>query len=178
MNEPTPTSDEPEGRRRRITVRQSVRTPGLTAPAIGRAVRAAAGARPIHAVNVTVTNDATMADLHARYLNDPKATDVLAFDLTGPGTPEEAIDGEIVVSADAAARMSTKLGVPARQEALRYVIHGVLHLCGGRDATPAQRRRMRRQEDRVLRELGWSLPASGTRRSTGGAGRSSRQGRS
>lgn len=177
MNEPTPTPDEPEGRRR-ITVRQPVRMPGLTAPQIVRAVRAAAGTRPIHAVNVTVTNDATMADLHARYLNDPKATDVLAFDLTGPGTPKGAIDGEIVVSADAAARMSTKLGVPARQEVLRYVIHGVLHLCGGRDATPVQRRRMRREEDRVLAELARSGPASSGRDGTGGAGRSTRRRRS
>ena len=177
MNEPTPTPDEPE-RRRRITVRQSARTPGLTAPAIVRSVRTAAGARPIHAVNVTVTDDATMADLHARYLNDPTATDVLAFDLTGPDTPDGALDGEIVVSADAAARMSVKLDVPVRQEVLRYVIHGVLHLCGGRDATPVQRRRMRREEDRVLAELGWAAPPSGTRRGTGGAGRSSRRRRS
>lgn len=179
MSEKTHPSGKSENGRR-ITVRQLKKTPGLTAPSIVRAVRAAAGEQPIHAVSVIVTDDATLAALHGCFLEDPSPTDVMAFDMSGPETPTGAIDGEIVVSADAAVRMGRELSVEARQEVLRYVIHGMLHLCGRQDATPAQRRRMRRDEDRILEEIGRTgreqgRPASRVRRGTDRAGEPSKR---
>jgi ssRNA-specific RNase YbeY (16S rRNA maturation enzyme) len=40
-------------------------------------------------------------------------------------------------------------------EALRYVVHGLLHLLGHDDATAAGRAAMRRLEDRYLRGGAW-----------------------
>jgi rRNA maturation RNase YbeY len=40
-----------------------------------------------------------------------------------------------------------------RREALLYVIHGCLHLCGYDDRTPTRARRMRREQARLLNEL-------------------------
>lgn len=114
-----------------------------------RAIEAAAGERPIQSLSVALVSDERITDLHRRYMNDETPTDVLTFDLSDSGSAGP-IDGEIVVSVDTARRQAADLGVELREEVLRYVIHGVLHLSGYDDATPGERRRMRREEDRVL----------------------------
>ncbi len=151
MNEPKDSSGDDDGPGR-VTVRSLVRVKGLTARRLARAVRAAMGDRVIRSVSVAVVNDATIADLHQRFLGDPAPTDVLSFDLRDDPSAE-AIDGEIVVSAETAARQAQQLGIALDQEILRYVVHGALHLVGYDDATAAQRRQMRAREDRVLAHL-------------------------
>jgi probable rRNA maturation factor len=53
--------------------------------------------------------------------------------------------------------MSREFAVPGwtpRLETAYYVVHGLLHLCGYDDLSPADRRAMRRREQTVLRRLG------------------------
>jgi probable rRNA maturation factor len=38
-------------------------------------------------------------------------------------------------------------------ELARYVIHGLLHLCGHDDLSPKPRRKMKREENRLLRAV-------------------------
>jgi probable rRNA maturation factor len=40
-----------------------------------------------------------------------------------------------------------------QSELVRYIVHGLLHLQGFEDLDPAARRRMKRQEDRLLKHL-------------------------
>ena len=51
---------------------------------------------------------------------------------------------------DTAAERAPEFGVPFEREALRYVVHGVLHLAGHDDATDAGRAAMRALEDVYL----------------------------
>lgn len=37
---------------------------------------------------------------------------------------------------------------------MRYIIHGILHLSGHDDLQPADRRRMKKEEGRLLKEMG------------------------
>jgi probable rRNA maturation factor len=85
-------------------------------------------------------------------MSDPRPTDVLTFDLRDDPT-ECAIEGEIVISAETAARQALRFHATPAQELLRYVIHGTLHLSGYDDRRPGDRRRMRREENRVLAGL-------------------------
>ncbi len=104
-------------------------------------------------VSLAIVNDATMAELHGRYLADPTPTDVLSFPLeTGP----ERLEGEVVVSAETAARSAARYGWTPADELLLYVVHGTLHLAGWLDATPQQRTAMRRRERAVLAHFGLS----------------------
>jgi len=146
-----------------ISVKRLKSAAGVSSGRIERAVRLAAGDRTIRSINVTLADDDTLASLHDRYLADPRPTDVLSFDLRddplvsplskgGPGG-DEHIEGEIVVSVDAGRREAGRRGIPVGHEVLRYIVHGILHLRGYDDRTPAQRRRMKREEDRVLRRL-------------------------
>jgi probable rRNA maturation factor len=94
-------------------------------------------------VIVALVDDASMAELHERYLGVAGPTDVLSFP-----------HGEIVVSADTACREARARGLPPVAELVLYVVHGALHLAGFGDGTPRERGRMRKEERRVLDRLG------------------------
>jgi probable rRNA maturation factor len=106
-------------------------------------VRAVRAALPGRDVVVALVDDETIAGLHRRFLGMSGPTDVLSF-------PE----GEIVVSAETAARQAEARGVRPLHELLLYVVHGALHLKGYDDRGAAPRARMRAAERRILRKLG------------------------
>ncbi len=103
-------------------------------------------------LSITVLGDAEIRRLNRRYLAHDWPTDVLSFDLSDPGGP---ISGEIIVSAERAARVAKRLKADARAELLLYVVHGLLHLCDYDDLSPAKFRRMHRRENEILTELGY-----------------------
>ncbi|HOB76548.1 MAG TPA: rRNA maturation RNase YbeY [Phycisphaerae bacterium] len=147
--QPLPTG----GRKGRITVRRLTRDVEVSARQVAAAARAALGDRPMRALSVVLVDDDAIADLHERFMGLPGPTDVLTFDLRDD--PDQAeIEGEITISVDTARRQARQYRAGQTEELLRYVIHGVLHLSGYDDDTPARRRRMRREENRVLELLG------------------------
>ncbi len=105
-----------------------------------RAAEAVLADRP---VVVALVDDATMAELHERYLDRTESTDVLSFP-----------HGEIVVCGDRARQEAESRGVPAIDELVLYVVHGALHLKGYDDKSPKARSRMRAAERRILKGLG------------------------
>ncbi len=137
----------------RITVHAAVQAAEITTPAIRRAVRAALSGYRIDSISVAIVDDSTIAELHERYMRDPRPTDVLSFDLRDDPAGRE-IEGEIVLSAEMARKAARSLGLSERQEVLRYAIHGALHLAGWNDRTAGERAKMRREEDRVLGRIG------------------------
>ena len=46
-----------------------------------------------------------------------------------------------------------EFGTSWQQELIRYLVHGILHLLGFDDQQPAQRRTMKREENRLVRHL-------------------------
>jgi len=107
-----------------------------------------AEARSVAYLGIVLADHATVLDLNRIYLAHDYLTDVLAFSLADD--PGAAIDGEVYVDLDTAAERHEDFGVSFEDEARRYVVHGLLHLLGYDDATPAQRQAMRRLEDRYL----------------------------
>ncbi len=63
------------------------------------------------------------------------------------------IDGEVLVSAEMAVQMSARFGWSPRDELTLYLVHGLLHLCGYDDLSPAERRLMRQRERTILAQL-------------------------
>jgi len=147
---------------------------GLTTGRIVQAAKEALGSKQISGLSIAIVNDEFMSRLHDEYLGGNRPTDVLAFDLGDRADPA-VIDGEIVVSGDTARREAARRGLTAGEELLRYVIHGALHLRGMNDRLPAERQRMRREENRILALLRVRPPAGSPRR--GAPGRSPGGGR-
>jgi probable rRNA maturation factor len=116
--------------------------------AVGRA--AAGEGFAIVALSVVLAEHAAVRALNRDWLGHDYETDVVSFALDEDAAGRHEIDGEVYVDLDTAAERAPEFGVTFEHEALRYVIHGLLHLMGHDDGTDARRERMRALEDRYL----------------------------
>jgi probable rRNA maturation factor len=103
-------------------------------------------------ISVGIVTDQRMHELNRQYLQHDYPTDVLSFVLEQGDNG--SLDGEIIVSADYAAREAERFGWTTDDELLLYVIHGSLHLVGHDDHTPDGRAAMREAETQHLAEFG------------------------
>ncbi|MBI2166797.1 MAG: rRNA maturation RNase YbeY [Candidatus Omnitrophica bacterium] len=107
-------------------------------------------------LSLLLVDDAEIRRLHRRFLGQDRATDVLAFGqqegkpFPGRGTP---FLGDVVVSVETARRAGPEYGNRWDEELLLYLCHGILHLMGWQDSTPAQRARMDRKQQNLLRKV-------------------------
>jgi probable rRNA maturation factor len=62
--------------------------------------------------------------------------------------------GEIFISTDTARRHARKFGTTVLDEIKLYLVHGLLHLHGYDDKTPAAARRMTRAQEQIVRRIG------------------------
>jgi probable rRNA maturation factor len=111
-------------------------------------------------ISVAMVDDATIHTINRRHLDHDWPTDVISFGLSDPD--DDALIGELVVSAEMAATTARTAGVPAWDELALYLVHGLLHLCGHDDSTPDARRAMRQREGEVLAASGLSNTFSAT----------------
>ena len=76
-------------------------------------------------------------------------TDIITFDysdLKGEGV----VSGDIFIDVHTVADNARIYGATKRDEMLRVVVHGVLHLCGQKDKTPRAEKQMHRKEDKYI----------------------------
>lgn len=97
-------------------------------------------------ISIIFINDRKMKRMNTEYLQHRYSTDVLAFLLES----RPALEGEVYVCIDKARRQAKEYGVPVREEILRLVIHGVLHLCGYEDETLSGSMEMHERENAFL----------------------------
>ena len=97
-------------------------------------------------ISVTFVTDRAMAALNWRHLSHRGPTDVISFgfDAVAKGAP---ITGDIYIAPDVARRNAIAEGCGIREELLRLVVHGSLHVLGhehpvddARSASPMWRR--------------------------------------
>ena len=104
-------------------------------------------------ISVAIVEDRRMHELNRQYLEHDYPTDVLSFVLERDESAG-SLEGEIIVSADYAAREAVRFGWTADDELLLYVIHGCLHLVGHDDQTPDGAAAMRAAETKHLAAFG------------------------
>lgn len=127
--------------------------PPLPAATIRRAVaRVLAGERAKAAVSVTFLGPERMRALNREYLGHDVPTDVLSFALP---QPDGSLAGDVYICRAVAARQAAAHGVTPREELLRLVVHGTLHVLGHDHPEGAGRERsaMWRAQERYLRSL-------------------------
>ena len=102
-----------------------------------------------------------MTRVNQVYLGHEGSTDVITFD---HGSGPRRLHGELFVSVADAVRQAGEFGTTWPEEVARYVVHGILHLCGHDDLKPDARRAMKREESRLVRWLARVLPPTGIAR--------------
>lgn len=93
-------------------------------------------------------SDEYLLQINQQYLQHNYYTDIITFDLSEPGA---GVSGEIYISIDRVKENASTFGVSFKQELLRVIFHGALHLCGYKDKNKEQEAAMRKAEDKYLR---------------------------
>lgn len=107
--------------------------------------------QPAGEIEVNVVDEKTIRRLHEEFLGTAAATDIITFDLGL--APDHTRIAALYLCAEVAARHAARYRVALATEMQRLMIHGILHLLGYDDRSAAQRRSMRRRENRILQRL-------------------------
>ena len=95
--------------------------------------------RKLRDIFVWLISDRRMSQLHRQFLGQTGPTDVLTFQ-----------HGEIFISAETAKQHARVFANSLMHELQLYIVHGLLHLHGFDDRTPAGARKMKRMQERIL----------------------------
>lgn len=109
--------------------------PGLADPALPN----------LDEVGIVLVSDPAISRVHDQFMDVADATDVITF-----------AHGEIIVSAETAAREAREHSEPLERETLRYIVHGLLHLNGHEDTEAEEAAAMWKAQESVV-ELLWPV---------------------
>ena len=94
-------------------------------------------------------SDEYLHKINVEYLNHDTYTDIITFDLGEP--TDDAISGEIYISIERVKENAQIHGSQYKDELLRVVAHGLLHLIGYPDKSEQEALVMRGKEEDALR---------------------------
>lgn len=98
-------------------------------------------------ISIINCSDDYLLDINVEHLNHNFYTDVITFDYV----VGDLISGDIFISEDRIVDNAKEIGVNPKDEFLRIIIHGVMHLCGYKDTTPDEKDEMTKKEDFYLK---------------------------
>ncbi len=108
-------------------------------------------------LSIFIVGAAEMARINLKHLQHEGSTDVITFPYSDAGSAESLV-GDIFICIDDAIQQARSFKSTWQSELVRYFIHGLLHLEGYDDLTPAKRRIMKREENRLVRHLTGIFP--------------------
>ena len=100
-------------------------------------------------LNFVFTNDNFVREINRKFLNDDYYTDVITFD----NSEGNNISGEIYISVDTVRINAKKYRSTLRDEIIRVMIHGTLHLCGYDDKEEEEKRNMFERGEIYVNEI-------------------------
>ena len=98
-------------------------------------------------MNYIFCSDNYLLEINRKHLQHDYYTDIITFDLSDG----DLTVGEVYISIDRVKENSRTLGVPFKEEILRVIFHGALHLIGYKDKKKSEITIMRSKEDYYLR---------------------------
>ena len=102
--------------------------------------------KKIEAVNYIFCDDEYLHKVNVEFLNHDNYTDIITFDY---GIGAELVS-DIFVSVERVQDNAKEYRVAFEDELDRVLAHGILHLCGYKDKTPADEALMREKENYYL----------------------------
>jgi len=103
--------------------------------------------RPLASLTYIFCTDSYLLSINREFLEHDDYTDIISFTLSGVADP---VIGEIYISLERVKENAAKYEVGTMTELYRVVFHGALHLCGYRDKTAAEKKKMRSAENKYL----------------------------
>jgi rRNA maturation RNase YbeY len=101
---------------------------------------------PLKSLNYIFCSDEYLLKINRDFLTHDYYTDIISFSL-GEGS---AIEGEVYISIERVRHNAINLSFPFKEEILRVIFHGALHLCGYNDKKKKEISTMRSKEDHYI----------------------------
>jgi len=95
-------------------------------------------------------SDDYLLRINQDFLKHDYYTDIITFPLS---VSDAKVEAEIYISIDRVRDNALKLKTSFDRELLRVIFHGILHLMGYQDKTPAQKEDMRLAEDKWIKRF-------------------------
>ncbi len=81
-------------------------------------------------VSITLTDDETIREINKQWRGKDKPTDVLSFPQEETIGYKYKVLGDVIISLPYAKKQAKEIGFTLKEEVLRLLIHGILHLLG------------------------------------------------
>lgn len=91
-------------------------------------------------------DDNYLLSINQHYLQHDTYTDIITFDYS----EEKIISGDVFISIDRVRENAEKFSVDFHEELLRVISHGIFHLCGYKDKTKQEEKKMREKENHAI----------------------------
>jgi rRNA maturation RNase YbeY len=101
------------------------------------------------AVSYIFCDDEYLYQLNKKYLKHDTYTDIITFDYS----ENSVISGDIFISIERVKENAKKYNKTVSNELLRVICHGMLHLVGFSDSSPAEKTDMTEAENEALKLL-------------------------
>ncbi|MDB6024694.1 MAG: putative metal-dependent hydrolase [Verrucomicrobiales bacterium] len=96
-----------------------------------------------------------MSEVNETFLQHSGSTDVITFDYAENGS---GLHGEVFICIEDAIAQAKEFSTTWQSELVRYVVHAILHLQGYDDLTPVERKKMKVEENRLVKILEAGFP--------------------
>ncbi|GAB4131018.1 MAG: rRNA maturation RNase YbeY [Bacteroidia bacterium] len=104
--------------------------------------------KTIDTINYIFVSDEYLYKMNVQFLNHKSLTDIITFQYSD--TDSKQISGDIYISIDRVRDNASIFKTGFTNELHRVLSHGLLHLCGYKDKTPQEEKRMRILEEKAL----------------------------
>lgn len=98
-------------------------------------------------INYILCDDDYLLKLNVEFLEHDTLTDIISFDYT----LGKLISGDIFISVERVRENALNFNQSFENELSRVMIHGILHYCGFKDKSDAEKATMRAEEDKCLK---------------------------
>ena len=107
-------------------------------------------------VSVAFVTDRVIANMNRKHLGHRGPTDVISFGFSPLGARNSALVGDIYIAPAIAAKNAKAERRPVREELVRLLVHGTLHVLGYDHPEDEKRERsaMWRRQERLVKRLG------------------------
>jgi probable rRNA maturation factor len=104
--------------------------------------------KKILSLNYIFCSDEYLLNINQQYLQHNYYTDIITFDLS---EAKDKIEGEVYISIDRVKENALENKVAFKEELYRVIFHGALHLCGYKDKSINEIKKMRSAENKYLK---------------------------
>lgn len=100
--------------------------------------------KKVEAIHYIFCTDEYLLNLNQEYLSHDTYTDIITFFYSENNQP---VSSDIYISIERVKENAQKFKTSFKDELLRVIFHGALHLCGYKDKKPTEEKLMREKED-------------------------------